>query len=45
MRRLAWFAMLSVMVLVSLAYAQDNSAAHRRLTNQDIISMVQLGLS
>ena len=45
MRRAAWFAMLSVMVLVSLAYAQENSAAHRRLTNQDIITMVQMGLS
>ena len=45
MRRVAWFAMLSVMVVVSLAYAQDNSAAHRRLTNQDIIAMVQMGLS
>ena len=45
MRRVAWFAMLSVMVVVSLAYAQDNSAAHRRLTNQDIVAMVQMGLS
>jgi len=45
MRRAASFAILSVMVLVSLAYAQDNSAAHRRLTNQDIITMVQMGLS
>ncbi|MGO9307310.1 MAG: hypothetical protein ACLP3R_26975 [Candidatus Korobacteraceae bacterium] len=45
MRRAARFAMLSVMVLVSLAYAQDNSAPHRRLTNHDIIAMVQMGLS
>ncbi len=45
MRRGAWLAMLSVMVVVSLAYAQDNSAPHRRLTNQDIIAMVQMGLS
>jgi hypothetical protein len=45
MRRAASFAILNVMVLASLAYAQDNSAAHRRLTNQDIITMVQLGLS
>jgi len=45
MRLAASFAILSVMVLAPLAYAQDNSAAHRRLTNQDIISMVQMGLS
>lgn len=45
MRRAAWFATVNVIVLVSIAYAQDNSSAHRRLTNQDIIAMVQMGLS
>ena len=45
MRRAAWFAIPSLIVVVSLAYAQDNAAAHRRLTNQDIIAMVQMGLS
>ena len=45
MRRAVCFSILNVIVMVSLANAQDTTAVHRRLTNQDIISMVQMGLS
>jgi hypothetical protein len=40
-----WFAISSVLVLASLAPAQDSAPMRKRLTNQDIISMVQMGLS
>ncbi len=45
MRRAACFGVLCAVVVVSLAFAQNGSAPHRRLTNQDVISMVQMGLS
>jgi hypothetical protein len=45
MKTAKWFAISSVLVLASLAPAQDSAAMRKRLTNQDIISMVQMGLS
>jgi hypothetical protein len=45
MKTAKWFAISSVLVLASLAPAQNSAAMRKRLTNQDIISMVQMGLS
>src|SRR5579864_6595053 len=45
MKKASWFLIFSVLVLASLSAAQDGTALHHRLTNQDIIGMVQAGIS
>lgn len=45
MKRAVYCAVLSALVSVSLAWGQENPGMRRRLTNQDVISMVQMGLS
>jgi hypothetical protein len=45
MKNTSWFLNLVVLVLASLSVAQDGATLHQRLTNQDIIAMVQAGIS
>jgi len=45
MSTVAFSRTFAVLSLVSLMYAQGNTIMHRRLNNQDVISMVQMGLS
>jgi hypothetical protein len=45
MKRAVCCGVLSVLALGSLTCGQDSPGMHRRLTNQDVISMVEMGLS
>lgn len=45
MKKLSCFPIFAVLLLASLCAAQDAASLHQRLTNKDIISMVQAGLS
>lgn len=45
MKRAVYCGVLGVLVAGSLAGGQDSPGMHKRLTNQDVISMVQMGLS
>lgn len=45
MKKLSWFPIFAVLLLASLSAAQDGVTLHQRLTNKDIIAMVQAGIS
>jgi hypothetical protein len=45
MRRVQFLGMLAGLLLVCSVWGQNSPVLSRRLTNQDIISMVELGLS
>jgi hypothetical protein len=45
MKKSVWLSVLVVLVLASVAPAQDTTRMQKRFTNQDVIGMVTLGLS
>ena len=45
MKRLFGYGVLSILLLASSAWGQNGSGMSKRFTNQDVISMVQLGIS